>query len=578
MNFLIFVLVALCGTLFGKSDEESAAKRIHTHLLINDPLSAIEDARQLIPLFPESKALRLAFVRALCERGDEMEALREWKHLSSQHKEILSDRNCLEMLAWGVLSKAEASNQLVIRLNSLIGAALTRDAKAIPLILDQIRGSNALLRTVAIQLASELGDIPLQNEISRLLKEEKIWYVRLEVIKAIGKLRMTRHREDLIAIIGNAKTLVEEKVAATVSLLGMYDTIDEKELKNLIKSSRAGVRELACQIISHLDLHDKVHELLPLLKDSHPHVRISVLNTLGLLNVKVIADKPLFKIIQPLLEDPVQEVAITAAWLALINGEKKVKEQFSEWILNAGPKIRRLASSALSVCGKEGVKLSKQLLKEASDPYVKVNLALGLIGQRKHVEIASEALYAALKQEEQTLWMWDKNSNPLFRSLSPSEVRHIDQIPNYPSVVDQMTRLELLSVLSILRYPKAQEAVKGFLQNQAWGASGAAAVTLLREGDEEALELVAGLLDDPDQKIRIQAALILAMFGGEKAAVKVLKEAYPTSDREMKVHILEAIGKIGDSESIPFLLEIINEPFQVLRVVAATALIQSIYH
>jgi len=34
----------------------------------------------------------------------------------------------------------------------------------------------------------------------------------------------------------------------------------------------------------------------------------------------------------------------------------------------------------------------------------------------------------------------------------------------------------------------------------------------------------------------------------------------------MKVHILEALAHIGDPSSIPFLLDILKEPFQVLRV------------
>lgn len=76
----------------------------------------------------------------------------------------------------------------------------------------------------------------------------------------------------------------------------------------------------------------------------------------------------------------------------------------------------------------------------------------------------------------------------------------------------------------------------------------------------------------------MQAALILALLGSDDAAVKVLQEAYSKVEREIKVYILEALGHIGDPQSIPFLLEILNEPFQVLRVVAASALIQCLYH
>jgi len=174
--------------------------------------------------------------------------------------------------------------------------------------------------------------------------------------------------------------------------------------------------------------------------------------------------------------------------------------------------------------------------------------------------------------------MWDAELNPLFRSLAPSEVKHIEHIPHYPVVIDQLVRLDLLTMLSIVRFPQAQEAVKAFLQRRAWGVSGAAAVTLLQEGDEDALDAVRALLQDKDENIRVQAALILTLVGNDLNACKVLQEIYPHVDREMKVHILEAIAHVGDPKSIPFLLTVLKEPFQILRFVAASALIQCLSH
>ena len=76
--------------------------------------------------------------------------------------------------------------------------------------------------------------------------------------------------------------------------------------------------------------------------------------------------------------------------------------------------------------------------------------------------------------------------------------------------------------------------------------------------------------------MRLQAALILATLGGDPEAIKVLEEAYPEASREIKIRILEAIGSIADYETIPFLIAVMKEPFQMLRVVAASALIQVI--
>ena len=237
---------------------------------------------------------------------------------------------------------------------------------------------------------------------------------------------------------------------------------------------------------------------------------------------------------------------------------------------------RRLAAAALSVTGPRGAALAKRELLKNPDPYVRASLAMGLIGQRLEVSAACDTLYSLLEKEKETLWMMEERH--LFSYLSPSRLFHIEQVPNYPQVVDQMARLQILSVLCALRYPKAEEAIKGYLKDHSWGITGAAAMTLLQEGQEEALDVIRQLLDEKDERVRIQAALILALMGSDPSAIKVLQEAYWTADREMKVHILEALGHIGDKETIPFLLKVLREPFQTVRVVAASALIQCLHH
>lgn len=567
-----FAFISSLTLAFCDEGEDKAAKRVYAHLLIRDPVSAVAEAKQSLILFPKSKSLQFALIRALSEKGEENEAIEQWKKTIEVFSDEKSNRHLLETLAWGVLQTGDRSSQILIRLSSLLGASLTKDAKAIPMLVEQMRGTNALLRSLAIQLSGTYGDAPLQDELARLLKTEKVWYVRLEVIKAIGLLRMQDMRSDLKEIIGNPKTLAEEKVAAILSLLTMYDSIENEELKNLVKSNRAGLRQLACEVVAHLELKESIGEILSLLKDSSPDVRMSALNAVGLLRVGV------YPKIVPLLNDPAPEVAITAAWAAMLAGEKKGEEVLEKWMTDKNPDLRRLASAALAATGKKGIPLSWKIMQESTDPFIRANLALGMIGQREHVGPACDAIYALFSQEKESLWMWDQRLNPLFRSLNVSRLRHIEQIPNYPMVVDQLARLEVLSVLSIMRYPRAQEAVKGFLQNHAWGVPGAAAATLLEEGDEEALSLVRELLKDPEEKIRVQAAVMLALLGKDEAAIKVLQESYLHMDRETKIHILEALGHIGDASSIPFLLEILKEPFQVLRVVAASALIQCLYH
>jgi len=570
----IISLTACSSCLFS----EDLTSKIYTHLFIHDTPSAILEAKNLLKIHPDSKELQFALIRALSERGEDVEAIKVWKKVSNEELDSKQKRNLLEILGWGVLKKSEDSSLQFVRLTSLIGAALTRDAKAIPVLLRHLRGTNALFRAVAVNLAANYGDAPLQEELLRLLKEEKVWYVRLEVIKASGRAPSVAVRAVLKEIIANPKTLAEEKSAALIALVSMYDSVDEEELKTLVKSNRAGLRQLGCEVVSALELKDKVGYVIPLLQDASPDVRISALSVLALMRLDSYKGKKVTALIENNLHDTNPAVALTAAYLCLILKAEKGELVFRKWIEDPREENRRLASGALAKTGVFGAKLAKEFLLKGKDSYVRVNLALGLIGIRENVNEACGVLYAALISEKETKWMWEHEHHFLFRSLAPSKVGFIEQVPNYPALVDQLTRLELLSLLSVMRHPKALDAVKDFLKHTSWGVSGAAAVTLLQEGDENAFLAVQDLLDDPDEKLRIQAALILAMIGSDPRAVGVLQEAYTHVDRDMKIHILEAIARIGAPESIPFLVNILEEPFQVLRVVAASALIQCLYH
>jgi HEAT repeat protein len=575
----LFVFLLLSARALADSQEEEAfRRRINAHLIISDSNSAVIEAKRALEDFPDSKALQMAYIRALSEKGDETEAMEQWVKATSQCKEGAYDRSMLEVLAWGVLNKGESSSQLAIKLNAMLGAAFTRDARAIPMLLAQMRTSNALIRSIAIRLAASYADAPLKEEIARLLKEERVWYVRLEVIQAVGALRMGELKGELKEIIGNPRTLAEEKLAAIIALVSLYDGIDREELLGLVQSNRAGLRQLATEIMIHLDLRGELDLLLPLLRDASPDVRVSALNALALMRVKAIGSVPVPALLEEHLRDLAPEVAITAAYVLLLLEEQQGSRYLSRWLKSDNPQWRRLSSAALGASGKYGLRLVLKEIKETADPYVKMNLSLGLIGQRIQVKMARDMIHQVLTQEKNTLWMWDAHSNPLFRSLAPSSVKHVEHIPHYPAVVDQLVRLDFLSVLSIAGYPKAQEAVKEFLQTRTWGVTGAAAATLLQEGDEEGLAAVRALLDDPEEKVRVQAAMILATVGSDPSAVAVLQEAFPKVDRDMKVHILEALAHIGDVSSIPFLVDILKEPFQVLRVVAASALIRCLYH
>lgn len=561
----IFAAALLASNL----SEDDGLRRVRAHLLIDDQVSALNEAEGLASQYPESLEVQKILIESLAVNGFEDQALDSWNKLTFKKPDLLYDRHLLEELAWGVLKKGTRSTQYGVRLAATIGSFLTRDTRAVPILLKMMRDSNAVIRSVAVQMASAFRDAPLKDEISRLMREERVWIVKLEVIKAVGLLKMKELSSELQTLVQSDKTPMEEKQIAIASLLEMYEEITMEEFKTLSTSTRAGLRHLACMIATHFKMEEARDEVIRLIHDSHPAVKIAALNAFGMIYKGKESE------ISAALQDSDPSVAITASWAAFLIDSKAAEKSMEKWLSDSLPENRRLAAAALSATGKRGVPLAIKTLKESTDPYVKANIALGLLGQRVEVKQCCDLLASFLETEKRMIMM-DQKPNPLFEILAPSQVRHNDQIPNFPEAQDQMTRLELVSMLALVEDPRALPALKTFLQRKNWGVTGVAAATLLHEGDESALEVVKQLVTDADPNVRLQACLVLAMFGKDESVLLDLQGAYAGADHEKKLYILEALGKIGNVQSFSFLAGCLKEPFPILRVAAAAALIQSV--
>lgn len=566
----MFWLLA-AATIISQLSEEEGVRRVRAHLLIEDSQSALSEAQELATLYPESLSANTTLIEALAANGLEEQALDLWNQLTTHHPNLLYDRHLLEELAWGVLQKGTLSTQYGVRLSATIGAFLTRDVRAVPILLKMMRDSNAVIRSVAVQMSTAYRDAPLKDEITRLMRDEKVWMVRLEVIKAAGALRMKDLAGNLQTLVQSEKTTIEERQVAITALLEMYDQISLPELQTLARSNRAGLRHLACSIAAHFRMKEAKEEIIRLIQDTHSAVRIAALDAFGLFYYQDSETK----VLSAALTDSDPAVAITASWSAYLMDPALGEKHMAKWLSDSLPENRRLAAAALAAVGKKGVPLAVKTLQTSNDPYVKANVALGLLGQRIEVKSCCDLIYDFLK-EEKRMWMMDTKPNPLFQVLAPSQVRHKDQIPNYPEAIDQMTRLNLVALLALVEDPRALPALKSFLQRKAWGISGVAAATLIQEGDESALEIVRELINDSEANVRMQACLVLAMFGKDESVVRELQGAYSGADHERKLHILEALGRVGNAQSYSFLVSVLREPFPILRVAAAAALIQSV--
>lgn len=554
---------------------ENLDKRINAHLIISDYQTACNDALWGIYQYPDSKAVWLAYLRALAKAGDEKAMMANWKYFTEKFPEERANREILECLAWAVIDKGAYSSSPAIRVYALLGAFFSQDAKGVVLLMQGLKDDNSFIRAAAVKLSSQLMDASLQDELFRLLQTEKVWKVRLEVIRAIGELRVATAKNELQKVLENAHSHPEEKVVAIEALVSLSEEIDHTQISQLVAANRAGMRMLACEMVTFFDQTQDVDKLYPLCEDHHPNVRSIFLQTLGRLRIPMIGGKSAAELAERATYDPDPTVVITAAWVLTINNPEKGLPVFQKLIHHKKPETRYLAAAALAATGKYSLDLTRKAFFENHDIYVKMNLAIGLIGQRTDTQLACDCLYEGLSHQKER-WSWNEDDH--FRVLTPNKEMHDDSIPNYPEAVNQLTRLEILQMMALVKYPLAQQAVKNFLKESNWGISGLASALLLTEGDDEAVDLVHSLLKDNDPKIKVQAALILALWGKGEDVVQLLQESYATADRELKGQILEGIGRVGSKSSLGFLAERLQEPYQTLRIISAAALLECLYH
>lgn len=547
---------------------ERASRRVTALFLVKDRERALQEARLLMQSYPEERLAYETALKSIAAYGEEAEAFALWQEFHTHFPEEALTQEVLEPLCWGVLHRGEGAPGLATQVVSLIGAALTQDRYAVAFVLDGLHHTNTRIRALSVQLAALYGDQPLREKVAQLFHTEKCVEVRIALFQAIAKLRMQALFPELVAQIENPKLSAKEKAAALRAVVALRDRVSHEEIAILASHTRAALRELACHYISEYACKEEEALLYQLAGDSHPDVQVAALKELGVMRL------PPTEAIRKLARKARHPAAgITAGWVWLLAEPEKGEEALGSWLSHPQEGVRVLAAAAVAHAGPYGVELASTYLGRSEDPYVRVNLALALLRARKECERAAEEVAHFLRKECERVMIQEEGP---FAPLCKSRVTPDPAIPNYPELVNQTVRLELLNLLAIVDYPGAEAEIRAFLQKSHWGVTGLAAEVLLGEGDEKAIECVTALLQAREPSVRIEAALVLASWGRDERAITPLLEAYSVADRPLQMKILEALGRIGHRSVIPFLLERLQEPSLVIRTIAASVLLQTL--
>ncbi len=572
-----------------ENEKNSVSKRIRSHLVLFDPKSALQEVNQALVCCGDNEALKIELlrfkIRCHARLSDEKAMLQTLNEYSILFPRAREDHALLEEIAWATIKRGALDSSPLIRSEATLAAFYSQDAQGIPILQCMLCDQNIQIRLFALFLASHLRDEMLEQKVLQMLVSDPTPYVRSACIETLGKMRSRKAVTHFHKLLKDENTTHTDTYAIIQALSQVSSHTTHENLTTLVKSPHSSLRALACGLIFHQDMQagDLIIELV---KDSSIDVQMLALQTLGAIKQEnLLENETLKEYVISLLQEASPHISLNAAFLILASVHQNDRlhalgrATLERWLSHKNQHYARLAAACVAHSGKAGIVLSEKWIDASSDHYVKLNLALHLIKQRKSTDKAAKILEECLSSIKERI---DYRQDGLFTSIAPSQEMHQAAHFRYPETKDLACRLDLYGCLATCNFPELQEKIASFLKgkdaDKSWGITGMTASLLIQEKDEAAFEVLEKLLDDESLEVRLQAAFILASCRQDEKSLKILQESFSKAKRELKELILVGIGAIGSKASLPFLTQALDEPSQVLRLRAASSILQCLYH
>lgn len=568
---LLFFLLTLTPP-----DEESVLLRAQHHTLISNERQALLEIDHALKENSTSQRLLRAKLSVLAAMQDERCMLITWKQYQNLYPQLIDDK-LLEEMSWATIKKSSRDSSPLIRMEADFAAFYAQDAKGIPLLEGLLSDQNMGMRLFGLYLISNLRDTVLEKKAIELLTSDGSQLITEAAISTLGQMRSQRARPYLMSMLEREDTPSELRYAIYKAICSIQSTIDRADLIALTQSKRAHLRALACEFVLLHHMQECTDLILPLINDPSQDVQIFAMQTIGALRPKI--DQETEKRLVEIAESDSKELAISACYILLVTecAVEPTKKKLRHFLSHHDQNTRLFAAASITHAGSKSLDLAARSLHESDDPLVAMNLAIHLIKQRdtQSMPLATNALVEGLKKVKGRL---DFCSKGLFTFVGVGSASHLANIPRYPEMKDLACRLQIYSILATCNTPYIEELLRQFLKERSWGITAMAAQLLMQEGGVEAMSIIKNLLSEETLEVRLQAAFLLAITTQDKDALATLESAFPNAPREFKEQILLGIGAIGSKTSLPFLCKALDEPSPILRIRAAGAILQCLYH
>ncbi|MEX1012951.1 MAG: HEAT repeat domain-containing protein [Waddliaceae bacterium] len=552
-QLLLWLIPCLCFS--------DPCERVYKHLQLGDTKYASRLAFQMLSEDDSSHQNWRVYLNSLSRDLQVKEALKVFTQYGMRFPEFKNDPEIIEDIAWSVIRKGNNSPSPLVRLYASIASVLSQDSQGVLLIRERLEDRNALIRKVAATLCGFLPDHTIHEQMYTLVQKETNPEVKGALIKGLAKAKYDALLPYLLNQIAKDQSTPEELSLHIEAAIMLTDTINDNQIKMLSKSDRAGLRALSCQLARHFERRESLPFITPLIHDYHPSVRASAIHAVGLLSPQSIEK----------LNDRVPSVAIMAAWATTLHDASQGEKLFSKWIDHNDPEIRIEAAAVLSQSGPRGAAIMSSLMHKSDDPFVKMTLAKGLIGEREDLFSASLAIQNGLLQVKGRL---TTRGYEVGEAIIPCEFSNDPADLNMPEVANQMTRLKLINLLTAVDSEGGDLALREFLQQRSNAVTSLTLTTLLSEGEELSIDSIQEYLNHEKLEVRLQAALLIGTWLKDEEAISLLHTHLPTAKRDLKLQIIEGLGRVADKRSIPYLVEVLKEPLPTQQIITASSILQ----
>jgi hypothetical protein len=569
--FLIFVsssflLAEDAPNALSKQEKISLALALHD---VHQAKLLLEELQQKSPENPKTQELLFEYFIELKD-FENIQAL--YNKLSEEKRDALPS-SLFEKIAWVVIKKGADSAHPRIRVEAALAAAGSQEAQGAHILNFLLTDPHQGVQSLAFQLAVSYKDACIQ-ETAEALSKIALVDVKLQAAKLLAEQKASCAKEVLVKLMED-ETLSEANLFEVVQLLATLKTANIEWVKQAVINPSSPIRALAAATLIQDPVKEGLLLIIPLLKDPCVKVRELAATCLGLY-LGLIPDKEdILTQLTSLLNDSSMSLQATAAWALLLSKSAPHQKQAQEWfkshLSSAAKEEANIITSRLIRTGKEGLSLAEELLPKISDLPIRLNLSAYLLLHKISSKEAIATVHAAIASQT----LFGQQSFGFFSYIGQAS-SHNPLAPRLPEAEDLYFRLNLLALLHYSGEEITPKDMETILHERTVGLTAATASFLFQEM-LPLDEVLHPLLSHEEEMVRVQAALLLAIFSRSKKAALTLQEEYKKASKAGKELLLLGFSLLPASKTRSLVFPLLFDQSQVLRTRAAGVFLCSCY-